>query len=59
MIDRDQLMEFIRYEEFEDTLFTLSDVDKIEIMIACSQAMNDEIEQLIRQAIDTWEEGGI
>lgn len=54
MIDRDELMEFMRAEEFEDTLYTLSDMDKIEIMITCAQAMNDDMEQLIRQAIDTW-----
>ncbi len=55
VIDRDQLMEFMRHEEFEDTLYTLSDDDKIEAMITIAQSMNEDMENLIKEAVSKWE----
>lgn len=57
MKDRDQLMEFMRVEEFEDTLDTLSDDDKIECLLTIAQSVNQGLEDLINEAINKWNEG--
>ena len=55
IINRDQLMHFMRQEDFEDTLYTLSDCDKIECMTVIAQSINQEMETLIQEAITKWE----
>ncbi len=57
MIDRDSLMEFMRHEGFEDTLYTLSDEDKLEVMITIAQSINEDMEDLVSLAIRLWKHG--
>lgn len=54
MINRDNFMEFIRHDDFYDTLYTLSDDDKIEAMITVAQSMNESMEALIDDSVQTW-----
>ncbi len=53
MIDRDQLMYFIRSE---DALDNMKDNDKLECLLTIAQSMNERMENLIIQAINTWED---
>ena len=55
MITADQVLEFFRNEDWENTIHELSDCDKLEIMTTISQSINDDMEILISHAIKTWE----
>lgn len=56
MINRDDIMEFIRSLEYDITTDTLSDDDKMEVIITIAQSINHDCEYLISRAIRTWEE---
>jgi len=58
-INREQLINFMRYEDFEETLYTLSDEDCIECMIIIASSMNDKMERLITKATGKWQNNPI
>lgn len=55
LIDRDQFMFFVRQEKFTDTFNTLSQGEKLECLTALADSVNEDMSNLIRQAIKTWE----
>jgi len=56
MITAQQVLEFFRNEDWQNTIHELSDCDKLEIMTTISQSINDDMEILISEAIKTWED---
>lgn len=56
MITADQVLEFFRNNDWENTVHEFSDCDKLEIMTTISQSINEEMEILITNSIKTWED---
>lgn len=56
MITAQQVLEFFRNEDWQNTIHELSDCDKLEIMTTISQSISDDMEILISEAIKTWED---